>query len=164
MELKDISKLKDTRTDCYSFIFEITVKDYLNLIEEIYKEKGGIKEQREPLKTSSAMRIRKQMVKDIKAGSVLPPIVLGLIISEDDFKIVTLKTNEELAEIIEKVGNGNLTIIDGMQRTTALLESLEEGLPSDRIIRIELWISTKLNSLIYRMLVLNTGTEKSVKN
>lgn len=157
MELKDISKLKDTRTDCYSFIFEITVKDYLILVEEIYKEKGGIKEQREPLKTSSAMRIRKQMVKDIKAGSVLPPIVLGLIISEEDFKIVTSKTNEQLAAIIEKVGNGNLTIIDGMQRTTALLESIEEGLPSDKIIRIELWISTKLNSLIYRMLVLNTG-------
>lgn len=157
MELKDISKLKDTRTDCYSFIFEITVKDYLILVEEIYKEKGGIKEQREPLKTSSAIRIRKQMVKDIKSGSVLPPIVLGLIISEEDFKIVTTKTNEQLAAIIEKAGDGNLTIIDGMQRTTALLESIEEGLPSDKIIRIELWISTKLNSLIYRMLVLNTG-------
>jgi hypothetical protein len=157
MELKNISKIKDTRTDCYSFIFEITTKDYLALVEEIYKDKGGIKEQREPLKTSSAMRIRKQMVKDIKAGTVLPPIVLGLIIPEADFQTVTSKSNEEIAGIIEKVGSGNLTIIDGMQRTTALLESIEEGLAPDKILRVEFWISTKLNSLIYRMLVLNTG-------
>lgn len=103
------------------------------------------------------MRIRKQMVKDIKAGTVLPPIVLGLIIPEADFQTVTSKSNEEIAGIIEKVGSGNLTIIDGMQRTTALLESIEEGLAPDKILRVEFWISTKLNSLIYRMLVLNTG-------
>ena len=157
MKLNDITRIKDDRTACYSVIFEISVKDYLALIEEIYKNKGGLKEQREPLKTSSAMRIRKQMVKDIKAGTILPPLVIGVIIPEDKFDIVTNISNDEFATIISNAGDGNLTIIDGMQRTTAILEAVEEGLSTDKIIRIEFWISTKLNSLIYRMLVLNTG-------
>lgn len=158
MKLNDISKLKDKRTDCYSIILEVTVKDYLDLVAEIYKDKGGLKEQREPLKSSSAMRIRKQMVKDIKAGTILPPIVLGLIVSEKQFAQIPDQSNEELAEIAANIKNGNLTIIDGMQRTTALTEAIEDGIsPEQLIVRVEFWISTKLNSLIYRMLILNTG-------
>lgn len=157
MILNNISKLKDKRTDCYSIIFEMTVKDYLDLVAEIYRDKGGLKEQREPLKSSSAMRIRRQMVKDIKAGTILPPIVLGLIISDEQFKKIPEKTNDELTDLISDLKNGNLTIIDGMQRTTALTEAIEEGTSKEHIIRVEFWISTKLNSLIYRMLILNTG-------
>lgn len=157
MELRDITKLKDHRTDCYSIIFELTVKDYLELVEEIYKDKGGLKEQREPLKSSSAMRIRKQMVKDIKAGTILPPLVLGLTISDEVFSQLPEKSNAELAKIISDTRIGNLTIIDGMQRTTALTEAIDEGMSDTLIIRVEFWISTKLNSLIYRMLILNTG-------
>lgn len=157
MKLNSLTKLKDNRTNCYSLIFEMTVKDYLNLVEEIYKDKGGLKGQREPLKSSSAMRIRKQMVKDIKAGSVLPPIVLGLIISEEEFILIPEKDNFQFVELISDVKNGNLTIIDGMQRTTALTEAIEDGASEASQIRVEFWVSVKLNSLIYRMLVLNTG-------
>lgn len=157
MKLNNLTRLKDNRTNCYSLIFEMTVKDYLNLIEEIYKDKGGLKEQREPLKSSSAMRIRKQMVKDIKAGTVLPPIVLGLIIPDKEFELIPKKENQQFIELISDVKNGNLTIIDGMQRTTALTEAIADGASSEFQIRVEFWVSTKLNSLIYRMLVLNTG-------
>lgn len=157
MKLNDITRIKDERTDCYSIILEVNVEDYLKLVEDIYREKGGLKEQREPLKTSSAMRIRKQMVKDIKAGTILPPIVIGVIVSEEDFKNIISFSNDELAELISKSEDVNLTIIDGMQRTTAIIEAVEDGLSKEKIIRVEFWISTKLNSLIYRMLVLNTG-------
>lgn len=157
IRLNALTKLKDNRTNCFSLIFEMTISDYLNLVEEIYKDKGGLKEQREPLKSSSAMRIRKQMVKDIKAGTVLPPIVLGLIVPENDFTSIPEKNNHQFGELLSDVKNGNLTIIDGMQRTTALTEAIEEGASSENQIRVEFWVSTKLNSLIYRMLVLNTG-------
>lgn len=157
MELNEITRLRDNRTDCYSIIFEITIKDYIQLIDEIYRNKGGLKEQREPLKSSSAMRIRKQMVKDIKLGTILPPIVLGLIVDKDQFESIVHIGNENLTKIIVDSQNGNLTIIDGMQRTTALNEAIEEGANPEQKIRVEFWISTKLNSLIYRMLVLNTG-------
>lgn len=157
MNLENTSILKDKRTDCYSIMLEMSVKHYLDLIQGIYKEKGGIKGQREPLKSSSAMRIRKQMVKDIKAGTILPPIVLGLVISDEKFKTVNNVSLPGLTELIEQREDGNLTIIDGMQRTTALNEALEDNLEHDLKIRVEFWIARKLNSLIYRMLVLNTG-------
>lgn len=157
MNLNNISRLKDNRTNCYSLIFEMTVIDYLKLVGEIYKEKGGLKEQREPLKSSSAMRIRKQMVKDIKAGTVLPPIVLGLITTIEKFELIPNTDNKQFSELISDIKDGNLTIIDGMQRTTALTEAIEDGASESSLIRVEFWVSTQLNSLIYRMLVLNTG-------
>jgi hypothetical protein len=157
MKLENTSILKDERTNCYSIMLEMSVSDYLNLIQDIYKEKGGIKGQREPLKSSSAMRIRKQMVKDIKAKTILPPIVLGLVISEYDFGRINTISLDSLTDLIKGSENGNLTIIDGMQRTTALNEAVEEGASIQLKIRIEFWIAKKLNSLIYRMLVLNTG-------
>lgn len=157
MKLENTSILKDERTDCYSIMSEMSISDYLNLIQDIYKDKGGIKGQREPLKSSSAMRIRKQMVKDIKARTILPPIVLGLVVSNEDFKGVNEISLEALAKLVNKVEDGNLTIIDGMQRTTALNEAIEDGASTDLKVRVEFWIARKLNSLIYRMLVLNTG-------
>ncbi|OCA75439.1 hypothetical protein [Chryseobacterium arthrosphaerae] len=157
MKLSHLTRIKDHRSNCYSTILEVSVGDYLKLVTEIYKNKGGINEQREPLKTSSAMRIRKQMVKDIKSGTILPPIVIGVIVSNNDFDNIPRISDNDLSDIIKNVGDGNLTIIDGMQRTTAIIEAVEEGLSVDNIIRVEFWISTKLNSLIYRMLVLNTG-------
>jgi hypothetical protein len=157
MKLEKTSILKDERTDCYSIMSEMSISDYLNLIQDIYKDKGGIKGQREPLKSSSAMRIRKQMVKDIKANTILPPIVLGLVVKNEDFQHVNDISLENLTELINNVESGNLTIIDGMQRTTALNEAIEDGASKDIKVRIEFWIARKLNSLIYRMLVLNTG-------
>ncbi len=49
------------------------------------------------------------------------------------------------------------SIIDGMQRTTALQEAKDSFGENQLNIRVEFWIADKLNSLIYRMLVLNTG-------
>lgn len=157
MKLQELTKLKDQRTDCYSVIYETTVSDYLNLIQDIYKNKGGIKGQREPLKSSSAMRIRRQMVKDIKAHTILPPIVLGLIITEEEFNKIPSLSLVDLTGIIKETKEGNITIIDGMQRTTALSEAIDDGADKNMMIRVEFWIAKKLNSLIYRMLVLNTG-------
>ena len=157
MKLNPITRLKDNRTNCFSLILEMTIFDYLELINIIYLNKGGLKEQREPLKSSSAMRIRKQMVKDIKEKTVLPPIVLGLIVTQDEFDKIPIIEIEDLGKIIDDTKEGNLTIIDGMQRTTALSEAIDEGADGTQLIRIEFWISIKLNSLIYRMLVLNTG-------
>ncbi|HCD6197056.1 TPA: hypothetical protein NDT86_005395, partial [Klebsiella pneumoniae] len=62
---------------------------------------------------------------------------------------------EKLNDTIDK---SNLSIIDGMQRTTALLEAVKENQNvNNKTIRIEYWFSKSMNSLIYRMLVLNTG-------
>jgi hypothetical protein len=97
------------------------------------------------------------MVKDIIAGTVLPPIVLGLITDQQDFEEVAKLNVEKFPQLLDKLDVENLTIIDGMQRTTALNEAVEAGADLEKLVRIEFWIARKLNSLIYRMLVLNTG-------
>lgn len=157
MKLSNLTTRKDTRTNCYSAIFEMTVQDYIQLVEKIFNNKGGLKEQREPLKTSSAIRIRKQMIKDILAGTILPPIVLGIILEEEQFSNIQTKKIDEIQSIVSSIKESNITIIDGMQRTTSILQAIDEGLSLETIIRVEFWIANKLNSLIYRMLILNTG-------
>lgn len=45
-----------------------------------------------------------------------------------------------------------------MQRTTALLEAIEQDAGvSEKILRVEIWLAEKVESLIYRMLILNSG-------
>lgn len=155
------STLIDKRVDCISIMAVTTVGKYLERIEEIYKDRGGIAGQRASLRTKTAITIRERMVKDLKGGAVLPPIVIGLIVSEKEYETLSKTTdNTSIDQIINEVSTEKISIIDGMQRTTALLEaSADLNQPTQKLsnIRIEYWISKSLNSLIYRMLVLNTG-------
>lgn len=150
--------LTDRRTGCLSAILTIPALEYLALIEEIYKSKGGIKGQRAPLKTKTGIRIRERMVRDIAAGAVLPPIVLGAILPIEIFnQAKDVKADEEIRQFLDCLDNNQLSIIDGMQRTTALLEASDVGDLKDNLVRVEVWFATNINSLIYRMLILNTG-------
>ncbi len=147
--------LHDTRVKCASFMTSMTVQEYIALVNEAYKDRGGIAGQREPLKTTSAKRIRKRMVEDLLAGAVLPPVVIGKVVDELD----NLGTADALKAAISDGEKSELSIIDGMQRTTALLEAFAESDAKikDRLLRVEFWIAEETESLIYRMLVLNTG-------
>lgn len=153
-----LDNIKDARVDCYSILAKIQTNKYLDLIYRVYEERGGIKGQRAPLKTKSAQRIRRRMVEDIERNSVIPPIVLGVRIPQEKFNTLNINNSESLNGLLDNINNENLSIIDGMQRTTALFEARERGKISEKhYIRLELWISKSSNSLIYRMLVLNSG-------
>lgn len=150
--------LEDKRTNCLSCIYTSTVKEYLDLVEGVYADRGGLAGQRAPLKTKTGIRIRNRMVGDIIAGAILPPMVIGAVITPaqfDDAKAV--RSDDELQKFIAQINPGNLSIIDGMQRTTAILEANKDGLITNNPIRIEIWLSSGVDELIYRMLVLNTG-------
>jgi len=133
----------------------MTVQEYIDLVNEAYRDRGGIAGQREPLKTTSAKRIRKRMVEDLLAGAVLPPVVIGKVVDE----LAGLDTAHKLKTAISDGDKSELSIIDGMQRTTALLEAFAESedVIKDRLLRVEFWVAEETESLIYRMLVLNTG-------
>ncbi len=134
------------------------MKDYINLVEAVYEKKGGIKGQRAPLKTKTGIRIRDRMVEDIAGGAILPPIVLGAILSEREFDAASrLNDDTELSKLVSNLDSEQLSIIDGMQRTTALLEAYLIKDISDNPVRVEIWFAKNINSLIYRMLILNTG-------
>ncbi|MGE0086106.1 MAG: hypothetical protein AB7S75_16995 [Desulfococcaceae bacterium] len=150
--------LQDDRVNCWSLIAEMTIERYLDLVELTYKNKGGLEKQRAPLKTKTAIRIRKRMVSDIQSGAILPPVVLGAVITNEIFNKIPYCKN--IDEVLGCLSNDKISIliIDGMQRTTALKEAAQqnEGV-HERKIRVEFWLSEAVNSLIYRMLILNTG-------
>lgn len=150
--------LEDKRVNCLTGMGVITIDEYIAKIEKIYRQEGGIDGQRSPLKTKTGLTIRKRMVEDLRAGAVLPPLVLGAVLNQaqiDESKKIS--SNQEFVEFLLGIDEESLSIIDGMQRTTALKEAHDLGLSGKNPIRVELWISENISSLIYRMLVLNTG-------
>lgn len=156
---KNIDIIKDTRVNCYSVMTQFQVEEYLKRVKNAFENRGGLEGQRDTLKTNTAIRIRKRMIKDIEAGAVLPPIVIGVIIPQDDFAIIEqLEDNNAFLEFINKIPGDSISIIDGMQRTKALSVALKDNANiCNHKIRVEFWIASQINSLIYRMLVLNTG-------
>lgn len=156
MEFKSAELLHDKRVECASFMTSMTVEDYLEMVSEAYKDRGGISGQRDPLKTTSAKRIRKRMVEDLLKGAVLPPVVIGKVVNSLNGLVGDV---DAVKSAVTDEDKNKLSIIDGMQRTTALLEALEEDKDKikDHLLRVEFWIAKETESLIYRMLVLNTG-------
>ncbi|MDX9943173.1 MAG: hypothetical protein RBS35_00130 [Azonexus sp.] len=151
-------RLHDQRVDCYSIMTTMRTGDYLDLVEAAYQNRGGIEFQREKLRTTSAIRIRRRMVEDIVNGAVLPPVVVGVVLAPDDFSLATKLAAKQVVPTIKQQEDDRISIIDGMQRTTALREAMASAPEvGKRPMRVEFWISESTNSLIYRMLVLNTG-------
>jgi hypothetical protein len=165
MQLQDNQfLLVDERSKCLSVTLVTSVDDYLAFIGSSYKDSGGLEGQRLPLKTKTAIKIRSRMVSDLVSGAVLPPIVIGVVPKDSDHfqALKKLAINKDLPSLVGSIENENpsqIAVIDGMQRTTALLEAVARDAKAvaDRPVRVELWIGESANSLIYRMLVLNTG-------
>jgi hypothetical protein len=152
--------LNDTRVDSLTGLGQLQVNDYLSLISDVYQENGGIAGQRAPLKTKTGINIRKRMIDDIKRGAILPPIVIGAVVPQAIFdQAKQCTSNSDFVNLIMGIDRSNLSIIDGMQRTTALDAAVNESAPDklEQIIRIDLWLAKSIDSLVYRMLVLNTG-------
>jgi hypothetical protein len=135
------SWLHDQRTDCFSALMQIRTGDYLELVEEAHRQRGGIAGQREVLKTTTAKRIRNRMISDIQAGAVLPPVVIGVVVdAATAAKLANGKHNQ--ADLLGCIAGKELSIIDGMQRTASLLEAgTADSAVFDRYMRVEFWIA-----------------------
>lgn len=98
------------------------------------------------------------MVSDLTQGAVLPPTVIGLVVDEASFGSLPPSNFDGLKKVLEAVPGEDVSIIDGMQRTAALLAASEKDeTVRDRPMRVEFWLTRSVRALIYRMLVLNTG-------
>ena len=152
MKFNNINVLKDSRVNGYSISTVVTITEYLDWFVE-YGLPNKLEDQRPVMKTRSANMIRKRLVDDLQQGAVIPPIVLGF--TDDNIK------GDLKSDIIEEILNNHIsqaTVIDGMQRSEALrLASEENAAIGDNPLRLEIWITPNAISLIYRMLVLNTG-------
>ena len=150
--------LFDDRTDCFSVQTTMPIRDYLELVQGAHSMRGGLPGQRDTLKTTTAKRIRARMVSDIRRGAVLPPVVLGAVVDDDVFKSYPNTTAETTSDILSTDTRKKITIIDGMQRTAALFEAIEaDKAVLGRQMRVEFWLARSVRTMIYRMLVLNTG-------
>jgi hypothetical protein len=152
--------LEDRRVRCLSGLGQISANRYLEIVETVYRDNGGIAGQRAPLKTKTGITIRKRMIDDIHKGAILPPIVIGAIV--DDHILDRARhcgSNDDFARLLDDIPHTAVSIIDGMQRTTALKEAFQSDATGyiSKEIRIDLWLAKTLDSLVYRMLVLNTG-------
>lgn len=153
MQDSPVIKLRDARSSCWSIMATVSAKDYLELVEASYANDGGLDGQRPAIKSKTGLKIRNRLVRDIKDGAVIPPVVIGVVCTRSDYDLLIKIDNSN--ELISEIKNKKLevSIIDGMQRTTALKEANTQ----DSLVRVEIWISEKVDTLIYRMLVLNTG-------
>ncbi|MDR3549085.1 MAG: hypothetical protein P4M11_12640 [Candidatus Pacebacteria bacterium] len=157
-QTKLIDSLKDGRTGCISLLATMSVEEYLNFVENPYYEReGGIEGQRTALRTNTAIRIRKTMVSDLEAGTILPPVVVGLVMKQNYLASASTLSEQEFKDLLDDVEEENISVIDGMQRTAALISLRDKPNVLRRKMRVEFWLASNTNSLIYRMLVLNTG-------
>lgn len=148
--------LHDKRTNCWSVLGTMVARDYINLVQRAHEQRGGLSGQREVLKTTTAKRIRDRMVADIRLGAVLPPVVIGAAIGGNAPTNFPLDRSEPCSSFLPE--STKLSIIDGMQRTAALIEAVQRQ-PSvaDHTVRVEFWLAPNVQAMVYRMLVLNTG-------
>lgn len=153
-----VSAIHDIRTDCFSVLTDMSVRDYLGLARDAHDNQGGIEGQRSVLGTTTARRIRERMVADLSQGAVLPPLVIGVVLPANKFLSMPPQDMETLNGLLASIEHQNISIIDGMQRTAALMAAAgRDSSVLDRPLRVEFWVTNSSRALIYRMLVLNTG-------
>lgn len=88
--------LEDRRVNCLSVMTTMSTREYLQKVKSAYENRGGIAGQREKLQTTSAIRIRKRMVDDIRGGAVLPPVVIGLVLTKQIFSSVRIGVQSKI--------------------------------------------------------------------
>lgn len=144
----EISILEDSCSHSYSIMTTIKISDYLNLVNDCKQ----LNSQRDVLRTRAATTIRKRLIEDITKGAIIPPLVLGIVVPEGEH--VDTDNFEEIFDRFKE----SVVIIDGIQRTESLKKALHIAPEIENSnIRVEIWASHRVSSLIYRMLVLNTG-------
>ncbi|MHC2020525.1 hypothetical protein [Methylobacterium sp. CM6247] len=150
--------LHDQRAECFSVQTVMTIGDYLRLVSLAHSARGALSGQRDKLKTTTAKRIRERMVADIRRGAVLPPVVIGAVVDQETFDTYPNNTATVPDDILPTSVREQLSIIDGMQRTSALSEASDiDTSVLNRSMRVEFWLTRSVSTMVYRMLVLNTG-------
>lgn len=132
---------------------------------------GNLSIQRSIIKDSKAYQTLRA---DLKRGCILPPLVLaisGIVLPEgltasalSDDKQLSKFTHKLMDELTEPRPESTF-IIDGLQRTNALRQTLEDlqehtdkhtkFLASP--LRVEIWLNIPFGAIAYRMLLLNAG-------
>jgi hypothetical protein len=133
--------------------------------------------QREIIKGSKAYQTLRA---DLKRGCLLPPLVLAVKNLDLPTELTQPPTGSfsfdsikpTLSDALRTMASEDVYIIDGLQRTNAIKQTLDEVRGTDqeapllaRASRVEIWLNIPFGALAYRMLLLNAGQRPmSIKN
>lgn len=102
---------------------------------------------------------------DLRRGCILPPVVLAAncTLSSPIEQIFASHDLPKISHDLASLSSDDVYVIDGLQRTNAIRQTLDELTAEERPIflarplRIELWINIPFGAVAYRMLLLNAG-------
>lgn len=140
----------DKKIGSYNVMTQMNVVEYMDLI------RGSVKKnelQRPRVRSSKS--IYANLKEDLKAGCIIPPIVLSLYSQYDG----PVADKNEIEKFITD-HKGQLFILDGLQRTYTIQDMLDElgkDASVDTTIRVEVYLGLNREGVLYRMLTLNTG-------
>jgi hypothetical protein len=161
--MKVISSLEDKRIKSFNILVEFTIGEYLEIAGSILDNNPF---QRKRVKSSST--VYSLLREDLKAGCVIPPIVLAItqhnhVFKEDE----DLEKQSQGFLLFLKEHIQQIIILDGLQRTYNIIDANSEILELDDIdgqlsyfsnkIRCEFYLGINKIGILYRMLTLNTG-------
>lgn len=78
----------------------LSISNYLMLVKDAHEKRGRIGGQRDVLKTTTGKRIRDRMIADIRAGAVLPPVVVGIVDSPSSVEGVVAAKDMSVEDFI----------------------------------------------------------------
>lgn len=155
MEVK--SRIFDHRINSENVLIQTTLGEYLDLISEAM-DKNPFQRKR----VTSSKTVYSLLRDDIRKGCVIPPIVLALSYDVADNGRPTPKKDEDIIAAILK-RQGDLLILDGLQRTHSFKDVIADTSPNDLAavrntpIRVEVYMGLNKIGILYRMLTLNSG-------
>ncbi len=152
--MRIVSIMFDGRIKAQNILLEMSAHEYLQIASQILDNNEY---QRKRVRSSNT--IYSLLKEDFMKGCVLPPVVLGL---NSDTQIDA--NGEDKIDHILKDNIDNIVILDGLQRTYSLLDlqhelqgRIELAVFSEKILRVEMYLSINRIGVLYRMLTLNTG-------
>jgi len=145
--------------------------DYDWYLEKTEGSEENLAIQRDIIKGSKPY---KNLRADLKLGCILPTIVLAIrdidasvtnkYERKNGFVIAAKEDLESLENSLKNIDPFRVNIIDGLQRTNAIRQTLAELENKEDIekfrgnsLRLEIWINIPFYPLAYRMLLLNAG-------
>lgn len=163
IEFKEVSKifLNDSATGGTCYNVYLSIKEYVKLMREIYKDSNVFQRNLFDIKRNL---VYNKLVRDIIKGVVIPTISIYLDGAHEIQKIINV--NKE-----------DIKILDGLQRTNCILyayQLLSNEIKDEEImnkiespqsfeaflnkkIRLEIWTNMTVNGVLYKMISLNAG-------
>lgn len=153
--MRVLSIIRDERINATSVLVEMSTRNYLQIVSGA---EDNLEIQRRVI---TGFKPYERLRDDLKGGCIIPPLVLG--IKRGVVRTPIDLSDSEFVETLNGTSPGNVFIIDGLQRTTAIQfvrdslqgEDLERFLA--RPLRVEIWPDITLSALTYRMILLNAG-------